>query len=122
MKLKLDENLGVRGAAQLAVAGHDVATVVSQQLCGARDDVLSAVCTHEGRALVTMDLDFANPLRFPPEAHAGIAVIRVSSAASPEEIERALRTLLAALAAKPLTGQLWIIERDRIREYAREPR
>lgn len=30
------------------------------------------------RALVTLDLDFSNPFRFPPEATAGIVVLRVS--------------------------------------------
>jgi hypothetical protein len=32
MKLKLDENLGIRGRALLSDAGHDVATVASQSL------------------------------------------------------------------------------------------
>ena len=41
-----------------------------------------AACGSEARGLVTLDLDFANPLVFPPEDFAGIAVLRVDDHAS----------------------------------------
>ena len=66
MKFKLDENFGTRGAARLASHGHDVATVASESLWSISDIALIEVCRTEERCLVTMDLDFANPLRFPP--------------------------------------------------------
>ena len=67
MRLKLDENLGNRGLSILQAAGHDVFTVALQQLCGATDQELIEKCRHEDRALVSLDLDFANPLRFQPQ-------------------------------------------------------
>ena len=77
MKLKLDENLGIRHREQLQRAGHDVDTVHDEHLSGAPDpDVLEAAAA-AGRALVTLDVDFANPIRFPPQRTAGIAVLRV---------------------------------------------
>ncbi|HVS69690.1 MAG TPA: DUF5615 family PIN-like protein [Phycisphaerae bacterium] len=62
MKLKLDENLGTRCQELLRAAGHDVMTVADQQMTSVSDSVLIAACATEGRALVTLDLDFSNPL------------------------------------------------------------
>ena len=67
MRLKLGENLGWRIAESLRDAGHDVATVRDEELGGADDDALFARCRQESRCLVTLDLDFGNVLRFPPE-------------------------------------------------------
>ena len=66
MKLKLDENLGKRGQSIFQEAGHDVSTVAQQQLGGATDEELIEQCRSEARGLVSLDLDFANPLRFQP--------------------------------------------------------
>lgn len=65
MRLKLDENLGDGFKRILAAAGHDVSTVVAQDLCGAADDLLIEQCNSEQRCLVSLVLDFANPVRFP---------------------------------------------------------
>jgi len=66
MKLKLDENLGSRGAEILHEAGHDVSTVSLQKLGSTADRKLIEICRTEGRALVTLDLDFGNPFRYEP--------------------------------------------------------
>ena len=72
MKLKLDENFGVRCIHILSSAGHDVATVAEQQMSGAADEKLIQVSHAESRCIVTFDLDFANPLRFRPANYSGI--------------------------------------------------
>ncbi|MBP7140338.1 MAG: DUF5615 family PIN-like protein [Opitutaceae bacterium] len=118
MKLKLDENLGERGRGLLEAAGHQVCTVPMQSLQSASDQELLARCTAEGRALVTLDLDFANPLIFPPAQHRGVAVLRVPRKPAPTDLDLALTTLLNALRNRNLDRQLWIVEIGRIREYS----
>jgi predicted nuclease of predicted toxin-antitoxin system len=120
MKLKLDENLGNRTLTNLQRAGHDVTTVVQQNLSGISDFDLIDLCTSENRALVTLDLDFANPLQFRPSDYAGIAVLRVPSPLTHQLLLNAILTLAGALETESLTGNLWIVEIGRIRVYLPE--
>jgi len=77
MKFKLDENIGQRGKQLFIDAGFDVSTVVEQKLTGAPDSELIMVCQQEKRCLVTLDLDFSNPLNYQPSPYSGIAVLRL---------------------------------------------
>lgn len=120
MKLKLDENLGNQPIKAFIDAGHDVKTVKGQQLCGAKDRHLIAICKEENRCLVTLDIDFGNPLIFPPDEYSGIAVLRVQTRMSLSDIHDGCQTLIAALERADITGKLWIVQRWRIREFIRE--
>ena len=115
MKLKLDENLGLRGKHVLDAAGHDACTVAAQKLTAADDRHLIEICRLEGRALVTLDVDFANPLVFPPADYAGIAVIRLPKRPTAADLQAGLETLVRALKVESLAGRLWIVERGRVR-------
>jgi predicted nuclease of predicted toxin-antitoxin system len=119
MKLKLDENFDVRLVPLLRNEGFDVDTVRDEGLSGARDQTIYEVCRDSQRILVTLDLDFSNPLRFPPEPTEGIVIVRVR-----RPLLRLIRaTLLSALPelkSGSVKGALWIVEPGRIRVH--EPR
>lgn len=117
MKLKLDENLGRRWRDQLRAAGHDVDTVHEEDLSGASDTSVLDAAIEANRALVSLDLDFANPIQFPPRLTPGIAVLRVHDHPGHQDLDLVISKLIAGLAAGALAGHLWVVEPDRIRQY-----
>ncbi len=117
MKFKLDENLGRRGRDLLTASGHDVATVFDQNLSRASDPEIITVCREEQRCLVTLDLDFGNPLRFNPKDYYGIAVLRLPAKCTHEDLLTAILTLAKAVDTESIDQALWIVERERIRIY-----
>jgi predicted nuclease of predicted toxin-antitoxin system len=117
MRLKLDENLGRRGLEILTLSGHDVCTVPAQELCSATDEEIAIRCKAEERGIVTLDLDFANPLRFPPEKYHGIAVLRGPDRMTEEALLRLIKSFALALDAQNFMHALWIVEDGRIRIY-----
>ena len=123
MKFKLDENLGSRTAWLIAESGHDVETVAQEKLIGSSDERLFEICIAERRCLISLDLDFADVLRFPPLATPGIAVLRLPRVTSLSLLTGLVRSLLAALQTESIVGRLWVVEAGRIRVYeqARRP-
>jgi predicted nuclease of predicted toxin-antitoxin system len=60
MQFKIDENLPVDAARTLIAAGFGADTVIDEELSGKSDDVIAEFCRTEGRALITLDLGFAD--------------------------------------------------------------
>ncbi len=116
MKLELDENLGRRARLILEDAGHDVATVHDEGLCSAGDNRVIETARREQRCLVTLDLEFGNPLRYRAADYAGIAVLRLPARLSPAQLDNAVRTLIAGLQPR-IARHLWTVEAGRIRIY-----
>jgi predicted nuclease of predicted toxin-antitoxin system len=120
VKFKLDENIGRRGLELLNASGHDVMTVRDQDLGGVADEELFAVCSDEGRTLITLDRDFGHVLRFPPEKSAGIVILEVGPRATLPGILGRLGDFLAVLEDRSVTGALWIVEPGRVRIHLSE--
>lgn len=120
MKLKLDENLG-RGAQQVFDdAGHDVETIFGEKLSGADDEAVYQACCRERRCLVTLDLDFTDPIRFRPQDCGGIVIIRLPPRSSASLVKAMARQTVNALRKMPLDNGLWIVESGRIRVHQGE--
>ena len=77
MRFKLDENLGTRARELFIAEGHEAQTVRDQRMGGCSDQRLYEVCCSEKRCLITLDLDFADVIRFSPAQTSGIVVIRL---------------------------------------------
>ena len=114
MKFKVDENLPVEAADLLREAGHEADTVQEEGLSGTEDEVLSERIRLEGRAIITLDLDFSDIRAYPPQDYPGIIILRPSR----QDKDAALaliRRFLPLLPVEPLAGCIWIVEPDRIR-------
>ena len=115
MKFKIDENLPHEVAQALRAAGHDAETAGDEGLAGAPDPQLLSACQAEGRALVTLDLDFSNVVAYPPEQHAGLLVLRPDRQSKPLVLDLVTRVLIPLLEHHPVSGKLWIVEATRVR-------
>lgn len=114
MTFKVDENMPEETADLLQAAGHSAETVIQEGLSGIDDPLLAAMIVREGRALVTLDLEFGDLRAYPPRNYHGMVVIR-----SKQQDKYTLLTLvqkfIPLLATEPLSGNLWIVEMDRVR-------
>lgn len=87
MQFKIDENLPVEVAILLRQAEHNAATVLEQNLGGIADDRLADVCQQEGRAILTLDLDFADIRTYNPDRFSGIVVLRLRQHDKPHVLQ-----------------------------------
>jgi predicted nuclease of predicted toxin-antitoxin system len=120
MKFKLDENFGTRTQHLFRNAGHDVQTIRDEGLQGRSDHHLYEVCFAEQRCLVTLDLDFSDVTRFPPDKAGGIVVIRVPKNPSLSLLEQLICQFLQSLTRMSVEKKLWIVEIGRIRIHQSE--
>ncbi|MGD0384325.1 MAG: DUF5615 family PIN-like protein [Thermoguttaceae bacterium] len=116
MKLKLDENFDMRLVGMLTAESHDVDTVLAEGLSGCKDETIYDACRNNGRVLITLDLDFSNPFRFPPFECEGIIVVRPPRPILPA-IRATLASVLPQLKTQSPNRKLWIVEPGRIRVY-----
>jgi predicted nuclease of predicted toxin-antitoxin system len=114
MRFKIDENLHHDVAILLADRGHDAHTVHSEGLKGCHDNSLADHCKNEDRALVTLDLDFADIRSYPPEDYAGIVVLRIVNQSRSSAL-RVMASVADLLNREQLVQRLWIVTDASIR-------
>ena len=115
MKIKLDETSVTESGNSSRRPVTTWETVRDEGLSSAGDDVVIKAAGREDRCLVTLDLEFGNPLRYRAADYSGIAVLRLPAKPSFGHLEQAARTLIAEL--KPTIAAPLIVEAQRIRIY-----
>jgi predicted nuclease of predicted toxin-antitoxin system len=114
MKFKIDENLHPEIGDLLRAEGHEVATVFDQGLRGREDQEIAGICHHEGRIMISLDLDFSDIRMYPPEDYPGLIVFRLRSKGR-SAVRRVIMSVLRQLRNEPIDGRLWIVDEHRIR-------
>jgi predicted nuclease of predicted toxin-antitoxin system len=97
MRLKVDEHLPREACDLLNRAGHDAISVGQQR-----------------RALITLDVDFANVHAYEPRSSPGVIVLRLARQ-DKQRVLDAVASTLPVLEREPLEKRLWIVEGERIR-------
>lgn len=75
MRFKTDENISRAVVGLLIEHGHDVHTVVDEQLVGQTDLVVIEAAAREDRMVVTTDRGIGDVRLYPPGTHPGILVV-----------------------------------------------
>lgn len=114
MRFKIDENLPSEVVDLLREAGHDAVSVLDQGFKGSSDEEVAQVAADEGRALITLDLDFSDIRAYPPPDYAGLIVLRPRDS-NKYHLLNLLTRLLPVLEEEAVVRALWIVEDDRLR-------
>lgn len=116
-KFKFDENLPAEACADFRAAGHDAVTVLDQNLGGRPDSDLALHCQHEARAIITLDMGFADIRAYPPADYSGIIVLRPARQDKPHLLT-VIRSILPVLQREPLAARLWIVDEVSVRIHS----
>ena len=114
MRVKLDENLPRDLVGALTARGHDVDTVVDEQLGGQPDPVVVQAATEAHRMVITLDRGVGDIRRFPPGTHAGVLVLRPASQ-DPASIVALIDRLLDAHELDDFDRCVVVVEPQRVR-------
>src|SRR5947207_787359 len=95
--------------------GHSATHVCDAQLRGAEDDVLAAVAKERSFAILTLDFDFGDIRRYPPEQYVGIVVLELPPVTSRRMMLRLLEVVITDRELiENLPGRLAIAQLGRI--------
>jgi len=92
-----------------------VMTVRDQNLQGAPDRIVFEACANEARILLTLDHDFGQVLRFPPERGAGVVILETGPRVTTQSLLDRLADFVTLSKVYSPVGALWIVEPGRVR-------
>lgn len=111
----IDEDIGRSIARALIERGFVVKDIRDAGLRGATDEVIYRFAQESRAVLVTADVDFGNPLRFPSAPHFGIVILRFPNEVSMGEVARQLTEQLSALREEDYASTVVVMEPGRMR-------
>jgi len=114
LRFKIDENLPTELVELFENAGYSADTVFSENISGADDNEISAICIKENLILITLDTDFADIRTYPPEEHPGIIVMRLANQGK-KYVKQVVERFIPILKDEPINNKLWIVDETRIR-------
>jgi len=98
----------------LGTNGHDAVHAADLQLHSAADDQIVARAAHEGRVIITADLDYPRLLAGSNAFGPGLILFRSGSWTESRVRER-LHAILTELSETEIAHSIVVIERDRVR-------
>jgi len=114
VSFKVDENLPAEATTLLQKAGYDALSVHDQDMVGSMDDKIAYICQLEKRAIVTLDLDFADIRVYPPKDYDGLVVLRLGRQ-DKAHVLKVFERVIEKLQEEELAGKLWIVNERNIR-------
>ncbi len=111
----VDEDMPRSMASVLREAGYQADDVRDLGLRGQSDDKIFEYARNHNSALITADLGFTNPWRFPRHSHAGVILVRLPNEMSTTAMNQELLKALESLKDESFAGILMIVEVGRVR-------
>ena len=111
----IDEALPRSVARRLRATGHDADDIRDLGLRGQPDERIFVEAQQRSAVLITPDLGFANILRFPPQSHSGLIIVRLPNLLSTDRVAEEIVRSLRELSATTLTSAIVVVEANRTR-------
>ncbi len=115
MKFVLDENLSLSLIEVLRELGFEAEHVINVGLRGCSDKKISAYAKKQQAVLITKDLEFANIMIYPKNAHYGLIVLRLPNYFTISRMKESLKEFLTKSKPEICIGTIIILEVGRFR-------
>lgn len=115
MRILLDENIPQQVLWWLIGEGHEVLTAREAGLMGRSDQVLYDYAEHHNYVLVTLDLDFSDPVRFPLSFP---RIVLRPGVIDPELMREILHDVFRQ--GFPLWRELYVVQPEGMARYSEE--
>jgi predicted nuclease of predicted toxin-antitoxin system len=110
----VDENTSRTLVSALRAAAYPAEHIYDVGLQGHQDSDVYAYAQAHQQTIITIDLDFANAIHYPPP-HYGIIVLGLPNSTSTSDLIQEVLNGLSALAEQSLANALIILEPGRLR-------